>query len=103
MDTDEQPPKPWFAAKRFGYGAGRPIAWQGWAVLLAYMGVMGGFAMILSRTAGGINWAAIVGMVAATLLMLWITAQRTRGGWRWRMGGEDPPPSEKKRRSRRHS
>ena len=23
--------KPWFAPKRFGYGAGLPIAWQGWA------------------------------------------------------------------------
>ena len=23
----------WFAAKRYGYGSGLPIAWQGWAVI----------------------------------------------------------------------
>ena len=26
----------WFAPKRFGYGAGLPIAWQGWVVMAAY-------------------------------------------------------------------
>ena len=29
--------KPWFAQKRYGYGAGLPIAWQGWAVLGAWL------------------------------------------------------------------
>ena len=24
----------WFAPKRYGYGAGLPIAWQGWAVIV---------------------------------------------------------------------
>ena len=27
----------WFAPKRFGYGAGLPIAWQGWALLAGYI------------------------------------------------------------------
>jgi hypothetical protein len=31
----------WFAPKRYGYGAGLPITWQGWAVTLAYVGVIG--------------------------------------------------------------
>ena len=30
----------WFAPKRFGYGAGLPIAWQGWALLAGYIAVM---------------------------------------------------------------
>ena len=36
--------KPWFAAKRYGYGAGLPIAWQGWLVLSAYIAaIIGAF------------------------------------------------------------
>ena len=31
----EQPPF-WFAAKRYGYGWGPPVRWQGWVVLAAY-------------------------------------------------------------------
>ena len=27
----------WFAPKRYGYGAGLPISWQGWAVTLGFM------------------------------------------------------------------
>jgi hypothetical protein len=27
----------WLASKRFGYGAGLPVAWQGWALLLGYL------------------------------------------------------------------
>ena len=26
----------WFAPKRYGYGSGLPISWQGWAVLLGF-------------------------------------------------------------------
>ena len=29
--------KPWFAPKRFGYGAGLPISWEGWAVLFLFL------------------------------------------------------------------
>lgn len=29
--------KPWFARKRFGYGAGLPLTWQGWALLVGFL------------------------------------------------------------------
>jgi len=31
----------WFPAKRYGWGWGLPVAWQGWAVLIAYAAVLG--------------------------------------------------------------
>ena len=34
-------PKAWFAPERYGYGAGLPIAWQGWALIGAYIAVIG--------------------------------------------------------------
>ena len=76
----------WFAPKRFGYGVGLPIAWQGWATLLIYSAVV-----IL--TGGALAprhpLVAIVVILAATAAFLAICAQHTRGGWRWRWGGED--------------
>ena len=37
---------PWFRAKKFGYGAGLPFKWQGWAVLGLYVLAMIGLALL---------------------------------------------------------
>jgi uncharacterized membrane protein YjgN (DUF898 family) len=70
----------WFAPKRFGYGAGLPIAWQGWAVLVAYLAVL--LAVRHWQPRGG--WLV---MLTATLVLVWIAAVKTRGGWHWRWRG----------------
>lgn len=75
----------WFAPKRYGYGAGFPIAWQGWAVLASYIG-----AMIANGLAFGDRPAAFYAVTAPlTLLLLFVAAKTTRGGWRWRWGAKD--------------
>ncbi len=33
-------PKYWFPAKRYGWGWGLPITWQGWLVLAAYVALI---------------------------------------------------------------
>ena len=30
----------WFAPKRYGYGSGLPISWQGWAVTIAFVAIV---------------------------------------------------------------
>lgn len=76
----------WWAPKRYGYGAGLPIAWQGWAVTLAY-------ALLVVGAAYGILPRSIFAFVAITLsataALLLICAHKTRGGWRWRWGAEE--------------
>jgi hypothetical protein len=75
----------WWAPKRFGYGAGLPIAWQGWAATLAYTLLIVGAAYgVLPRSVSAFV-AIILGATAAFLL---IVARRTHGGWRWRWGGQ---------------
>ena len=75
----------WFAAKRFGYGASLPIAWQGWAVLLGYI-------VLLYLATQWLNppsvafWSAVV---LLTGLYVWITFLTAKGGWRWRSGEPD--------------
>ena len=75
----------WFAPKRYGYGAGMPIAWQGWALLGLYMAIVGVTIWLLEHRPLAI--AAI--LLPATFLLVLITARTTRGGWRWRGGDRD--------------
>ncbi len=81
--------RPWFAQKRYGYGAGLPIAWQGWAVLGAWL-------LALLTGIGLAAWDEDVGLIAglalivpATAALIYASAIKTRGGWRWRWGGDD--------------
>lgn len=76
----------WFEPKRFGYGAGWPIAWQGWALLLGYFLVAGiATALIVWDREVGLIGAALL-LVPATVALIVIAAHKTRGGWRWRWG-----------------
>ncbi|MBX7481824.1 hypothetical protein [Qipengyuania qiaonensis] len=81
--------KAWFEPKRRGYGAGRPIAWQGWASIAAWALVLllGGLLVMWDREIGAI--AALALVVPATAVLVYIAAIKTRGGWRWRWGGDD--------------
>jgi len=75
----------WFAPKRYGIGAGLPIAWQGWALIGAYAVVIGLALLIF----GNRNPMAISLVGPATFGLLVVTVRTTRGGWRWRWGEEE--------------
>ena len=75
----------WFAHKRYGLGAGWPIAWQGWAVLALFMVVVG--ATLLLFGPDDLRGLAIVLPALAALLI--VTALTTKGGWRWRWGNKE--------------
>jgi hypothetical protein len=75
----------WFAPRRYGYGTGRPIAWQGWIVSLAYAAAIVGVAVLLHDN----RLQMIAAFIPLTAAFLVIAAKTTRGGWRWRWGEED--------------
>jgi hypothetical protein len=75
----------WFAPKRYGYGSGLPIAWQGWAALLAYLAAIAAAIFLLRYS--WIAWAGIVAVATAAFTI--VCARKTRGGWRWRWGSRD--------------
>jgi hypothetical protein len=79
-------PGDWFAPKRYGFGAGLPIAWQGWALLVSYLSFVLGLGLAFELGRIGNRPAALAGLVAITAVFLMICARRTRGGWRWRWG-----------------
>ena len=73
----------WWAPKRYGYGAGLPIAWQGWAITFAYC-------VAITLSAWLVLPRSIVAFVtitlSATAALILVCAFKTRGGWRWRWG-----------------
>ena len=75
----------WFAAKRYGYGASLPIAWQGWVVVLAFFLVVGVDAYLFATRPVPL----IAVLVPAVVALIVVTNRTTRGGWRWRWGEGD--------------
>lgn len=80
--------KAWFAPKRYGYGAGAPVSWEGWSVLLALFA--GLFAVLyLPRHLTTPDVASVVSTVGAVVLIavfILIAKAKTDGGWHWRNG-----------------
>ena len=80
--------KPWFRVKRFGYGAGLPCRWEGWAVLLGYLALVTAVSAIGAPHVASHPLAYAAAILAPTLLVIWIAWRKSDGPWRWR-NGED--------------
>lgn len=79
----------WFAPKRFGYGAGLPIAWQGWVLIGAWLGSLAGLMRALREPVALPATLAGVLFALVTAIFIVVAARRTRGGWKWRWGERD--------------
>jgi hypothetical protein len=75
----------WFAPKRFGYGSGWPISWQGWAITLGYVAIVFGLSLALHPRPVQL----IAALALPTILFMVVCARTTRGGWRWRRGSKE--------------
>ncbi len=73
------PQQPWFAPKRFGYGA-TPIAWQGWALTLGCGLVV---ALAVARLPDPWRWLVVVPVASAFVAL---SRARSSAPWRWRWG-----------------
>ena len=76
----------WFAAKRYGWGWGLPIAWQGWIVLALFVILMIAGAYLLRPTYGRAAFIAYVTVLTAGLVAI-CAWKGEPPGWRW--GGND--------------
>jgi hypothetical protein len=72
----------WFPAKRYGWGWGLPVTWQGWAVMAAYFVVLliGVFGIDPERQLP-LFMAWMVGWSAVLVAVCWWKGERPR--WRW--------------------
>ena len=76
----------WFAPKRYGYGSGLPISWQGWAITLLYVVIVAVLVLTLRRHE---PLQFVAALIPVTIVFGVICARTTKGGWRWRWGDVD--------------
>ncbi|HEY2813703.1 MAG TPA: hypothetical protein VGJ03_09585 [Acidimicrobiales bacterium] len=73
-------PTYWFRAKRYGWGWGLPLSWQGWAALAVYL------AVVLAPLAMGElgRWIFIPVLIGATAVLVWVSYRKGEPpAWRW--------------------
>jgi hypothetical protein len=72
----------WFPAKRYGWGWGIPVRWQGWVVLLLYTALMTVAAVVLAASERWILFASVeVLLTAALVFICYWKGEKPR--WRW--------------------
>ncbi len=74
--------KAWFRQRSFGYGAGLPLVWQGWALLGLHVAAMTGVALLLLDS----PFALVAAVLTVAFLPVPLYAARTPGGWEWKWG-----------------
>ena len=79
MESDR---KYWFPAKRYGWGWGLPVRWQGWLVIAAFVGllVLGVF-LFPPRTQMAAYLTYVIALGALLCAVCWLKGEPPR--WRW--------------------
>ena len=72
----------WFPAKRYGWGWGFPVRWQGWVVLISYFLLLGLVALRFKPGIHSLAFGLLVALLTLGLLAVcWIKGKPPR--WRW--------------------
>ena len=71
-------PKYWFAAKRYGWGWGLPLCWQGWVVMGVWLAVLVPVVILLEEPARG---TAVLLESVVLVAICWWKGEPPR--WRW--------------------
>jgi len=72
----------WFPAKRYGWGWGLPVTWQGWAALLVFALLLSLGAIKLLPTYGSKAFVAYTAVLSAGLVAVcWLKGEPP--SWHW--------------------
>jgi uncharacterized membrane protein YhaH (DUF805 family) len=75
-------PKPyWFPAKRYGWGWGPPATWQGWVVLVVWLGIIISASPWLALKSTMLFFVFIILMSAVLISICYLKGEPPR--WRW--------------------
>jgi uncharacterized membrane protein YhaH (DUF805 family) len=75
-------PKPyWFPAKRYGWGWGPPRTWQGWVVLVVWLGIIISASPWIALKSTMLFFVFIILMSAVLISICYLKGEPPR--WRW--------------------
>lgn len=68
--------KYWFPAKRYGWGWGLPTKWQGWAVIVAFAGLVLAGAIVLLPSRGSTTFISYSALLCVILVAVcWLKGE----------------------------
>ncbi len=72
----------WFPAKRYGWGWGLPVAWQGWLVLIAFFWLIAaGIFLFPPHQSPAVFFVFVTVLSALFTGICWLKGETPR--WRW--------------------
>jgi hypothetical protein len=72
----------WFPAKRYGWGWGPPVRWEGWVVLALYSLLLAVSAVAFLPSDNVVAFmGCTVALTIALVFVCWLKGERP--GWRW--------------------
>ena len=78
----DSPKDIWFPAKKYGWGWGLPITWQGWLVLVGYFIIVTAFLLVVNPAQSPIKFYLSIAMATVILLCICF-AKGEKPKWRW--------------------
>ena len=82
--TISDKPAFWFPVKRYGWGWGFPVRWEGWVVLIGYVAlVIGGLTYLRARRAPVSTVLVYFAALTVILLAIMLVKGERPLGWRW--------------------
>lgn len=77
--------KPWFRVKRYGFGAGLPCSWEGWALLAGFLVVLAASGVAFAGRDPMLHLGVVLAATAIVVIVSW---RKSDGPWKWRWGDE---------------
>lgn len=72
----------WFPAKTYGWGWGLPCTWQGWVVMIAYVGLVILAVFVIRPNQHTEQFLAVAGGLSILFVLIcWWKGERP--SWRW--------------------
>jgi hypothetical protein len=72
----------WFPARKYGWGWGLPIAWQGWVVFIGYLALLIWGVQVLRHQFSPLEYFFYSVFITAVLIgFCWAKGEKPR--WRW--------------------
>jgi hypothetical protein len=85
LDRDKPEAQYWFPAKRYGWGWGLPATWQGWLVLVTFVGLLVAGSFIFPPDRFLVLYLLYTTLLALFLIgVCWLRGEPPK--WRW--GGD---------------